>query len=197
MPIKYCCNHCEYSSATQHYVNHLVSKHKDELFNEKTKYSILGALKGKSLPVLNIKIKDDATKHDIRVCFGCNKFWQRGNLAVAHLAECTNKTKHINFLKSLTDDKTANDDNANAIITANADNANADNAEISALNAKILKMQKKIASLEQQEEIEQINLKAFDSFMMFLLEKKDEEFRDTLRDELQEYNPDIDWTEHL
>jgi hypothetical protein len=58
-------------------------------------------------------------------------------------------------------------------------------------------MQKKIASLEQQEEIEQINLKAFDSFMMFLLEKKDEEFRDTLRDELQEYNPDIDWTEHL
>jgi len=194
MSYKYCCNHCDYSSATQHYINHLVSTHKDDLFNDKTKHTILGALKGKTLPVLSVKLKGDNSKHNIHVCFGCNKFWQRGNLVVKHLQECTNKTKHLDFLKSLVDanaNANANaNDNANTVISVNTD-------EVDALKAKILKLEKKIVILEKEAKVYEEDADAFHKVFSFFTEHKSDDFRITLFEDLTKKYKDIHWEQYI
>jgi hypothetical protein len=193
MSLKYCCNHCDYTSALQHYVNHLIKKHKDEIYNEKTKHTINASLTGKVLPIFTIKIKDDNTKHHISICFGCNKFWERNNLATQHLQACQNKDKHIEVLKSLKFSET----DTTKIENVSSEENDALKNEIVALKDKIAKLEKKVASTSNNDEITDNNVKAYDSLMTFFIEKRDEDFRDGLREELEEYNPDIDWTEHL
>ena len=216
---KYCCNHCDYSSVSHHYINHLIKNHKDDLYNNTTKDTINASIKslgGRALPIFSIKMKNSKEKHFIHICFGCNKFWERPELAYKHVNECGNKLKHKETLKSF---KPTSDQ----VVENSSDDVAILKEKIATLEneLKTIKDFKKIEYHQKQADIDNEynetykmnnmdsdgesgetdldvkNAEAYNILMMFFLEKKDEDFRDNLRDELIEYNNTIDWTDHL
>jgi len=183
MTYKYCCGYCDHNSVNQHYINHLIKKHKEALYNEKTKHTINASLKGKSLPVFTVKMVDDKDNHPIYICFGCNKFWGRIELATKHLRECCNKDRHLEVLKSLKPTE--------EVIVEGSTN------DVIALQERIKTLEKDLKRCKDDIEINKDRLTAFDSLMDFFVEKKDEDFREDLNIKLKEYNPSIDWDDYI
>ena len=130
-------------------------KHKDALYNEKTKHTINASLKGKSLPIFTVKMVDDKDNHPISICFGCSKFWGRTELATKHLGECSNKTKHLEILKSLKPTE--------EVIVECSTN------EVVVLQERIKTLEKDLKKCKDDIEIDKDRLTAFDSLMDLFL----------------------------
>jgi len=183
--IKYCCLQCDYKSSHQHYINHVVKNHKDTIYTEKTKNAINGALRSKSLPILSIRIENCKTLTHVSVCFGCNKFWERKDLATKHCNDCNKQKEHREFLESLKGGDSVQE------------NFQDNSEEVKLLRETIKKLERKLNSAEEDAKENEVKATAFDNFIEHLYTIIEDDKREEINIELKEKYPDIDWDDYF
>jgi FtsZ-binding cell division protein ZapB len=114
--LKYKCNHCDFSSVTQHFVGHLVKKHPTEAF-DKTDIAIVS--RGGTVNAVSAKVGlgESSSNYKIHCCLGCNKFYKDDGRLRIHLRD--NKTtcnvKHIEKAREILALYTSNDDSDSSV----------------------------------------------------------------------------------
>jgi hypothetical protein len=202
MNIKYCCNYCDYKATTIHYIKHVKDNHVKELYNPKTEYMIKGAISsGRTSFYFDVRTEGSNESKQIYVCFPCNKFWARKELATQHYNSCSCKTQQKQFIKSLlrndtTISETTNGDSEKDKLIMEL-TRKLEKEQRTDKDKLIMELRKKLNEKQDEDNLDNERAHACGRLMDFCAEELNEDERAIMNEKLKEWDCNIEWDDYI